>query len=194
MKKIIMVLIMSVMLVGCSSGKPTETKEEENTPVNLPTTLQFNGQEISFAKGLTIADFSEYKIKKIVPPAAVKKDAKTITFSYYFDIDGSILEAGFKTKYYGSSSIPKETEEVQETGELHYYSFKLEDLQQGVAIYNGVDIKDINEDILKEWGWKPSNETLARDSFEFDKGSIDVLYKEGTRDFKTVTFYPKSDK
>lgn len=194
MKKIIIVLLMSVMLVGCSSGKPTETKEETKVSDNLPTTLQFNGKEISFAKGLNISDFSEYKVKKIVPPAAVKKDSETITFSYLFDIDGSILEAGFKTKYYGSSSIPKETEEVAKTGELHYYSFDLADLQPGIAIYNGVDIKDINEDILKEWGWKPGTKPLARDSFEFDNGTIAFLYNDGLKSIKTLTFYPKSDK
>lgn len=135
-------------LAGCASGP------------EMPMEATIDGHTITLGR-TTMADMADwgYEVNSAGRQDAAYDDDKYIYFHYSLSKGaGEQFWVSVYTPYYGGTNINKEAGEAAQSGIVFAVTLSKSATEKISAVYNGVDVKDMSFDTVKEWGCKQDKE------------------------------------
>ncbi|TDW24860.1 hypothetical protein EDD63_10712 [Breznakia blatticola] len=189
MKKLITVLLTTCMLCVCQS-----TPAEKEAKI-FPNVLTIKGNNIVFDGTQTIDT-----LKELTPSTAymysgkIHKTDKTVTFDVMYDDGYSSIDITLSTPWLGDErSVGTEYQNALENGTIVSFTidYRTHVVGADTFFYNGVDIRDIDEDLLAEWldQEKPLQiDGSARAELKTDSGTVRFYIDSDSSTIDSIQF------
>ncbi len=135
-------------LAGCAAGP------------EMPMEATIDGHTITLGK-TTMADMADwgYEVNSAGRQDVAYDGDKYIYFHYSLSKGaGDQFWVSVYTPYYGGTNINKEAGEAAQSGIVFAVTLSKSATEKISATYNGVDVKDMSFDTVKEWGCKQDEE------------------------------------
>ena len=135
-------------LAGCAAGP------------EIPMEATVDGHTITLGR-TTMADMADwgYEVNSAGRQDAAYDDDKYIYFHYSLSKGaGEQFWVSVYTPYYGGTNINQEAGEAAQSGIVFAVTLSKSATEKISAVYNGVDVKDMSFDTVKEWGCKQDKE------------------------------------
>lgn len=179
MKKIFSIIITLLFLSACASGN-AEKKSETEKRVELPSVVTVAGNEIVLDGTQSVASLQNLTPDlAILETGLVDEKNNTVSFELKYTDGTSVVFISTSVPWNGGKEVSAEYNLASKEGIIDNISldFSKYPVAKGFAQYNGVDVTEIDKEVLGQWFTLEATDFTQSTTLTFTSENMFLLVK-----------------